>query len=229
LRNRCTAGRFVRNPRRLNRELRILRRLVMHPDVRGCGLGHWFVKHTLPRVGVRFIECLAAMGAVNPVFERAGMQRLGRCPLPRGRMELLRRLEEWSIDPFAEDFAEKIGRYPRVRRLVEKTIFDWVGRTQGAHQLRVEGRSSAVLARTFRQVIGEPPLYYLWDKLGEYPSPDARPSPPDACPSPPDADPADCRPRPRVMPDKISPSTDRHRPDRPPGSRPRTRDRDAAH
>jgi hypothetical protein len=142
---------------------------------------------------------------------------------------LLRRLEEWSIDPFAEDFAGKIGRYPRVRRLVEKTIFDWVARTQGAHQLRVEGRSSAVLARTFRQVIGEPPLYYLWDQLGEYPSPDDRPSPPDARPSPSDADPADCRPRPRVMPDQMSPSTDRHRPDRPPGSRPRTRDRDAAH
>ena len=143
-------------------------------------------------------------------------------------MELLRRLKEWSIDPFAEDFAEKIGRYPRVRRLVEKTILDWVARTQGAHQLRVEGRSSAVLARTFRQVIGEPPLYYLWDKLGEYPSPDDRPSLPDANPSPPDADPADCRPRPRVMPDKLSPSTDRHRPDRPPASRPHTRNRDTA-
>ena len=142
------------------------------------------------------------------------MQRLGRCPLPRGRMELLRRLEEWSIDPFAEDFAEKIGRFPRVRRLVEKTIFDWVGRTQGAHQLRVEGRSSAVLARTFRQVIGEPPLYYLWDKLGEYPSPDDRPSPPRQSVS------ARRRsgrlsPAPRPMPDKLSPTTDRHRPDRP--------------
>ncbi|MBN2561733.1 MAG: hypothetical protein JXQ75_12465 [Phycisphaerae bacterium] len=168
-RNRCTGGRFVRNPRRLNRELRILRRLVMHPDVRGCGLGHWFVKKTLPQVGVRFVECLAAMGAVNPVFERAGMSRVGRCPIPRGRMALLKRMEQWHIDPFAPDFARRIARYPRVRRMVEETVQDWINATQGAKKCRAEGRPPAALARTFRQIIGEPPVYYLWDERGDYP------------------------------------------------------------
>jgi GNAT superfamily N-acetyltransferase len=168
-RNRCTAGRFIRNPRRLNRELRILRRLVMHPDVRGCGLGHWFVENTLPQVGVRFVECLAAMGAVNPVFERAGMDRIGRCPLPRGRMAMLQRLRQWNIDPFADDFPRRISRFPRVRKLVEKTIQDWVTTTQGPKKYRIEGRPVAVLAQTFRQIIGEPPLYYLWDKKRVYP------------------------------------------------------------
>ncbi|MFH1418095.1 MAG: AAA family ATPase [Planctomycetota bacterium] len=169
LRNRSTAGRFTRNVRRLNRELRILRRLVMHPDVRGCGLGHWFVENTLPQVGVRFVECLAAMGAVNPVFERAGMQRIGRCPLPRGRMELLRRLRKWDIDPFSPEFSRKIARYPRLRKLIEETIKSWVDRTQGTAKYRVEGRPPITLARAFRQIIGEPPIYYLWDKRGEYP------------------------------------------------------------
>lgn len=169
LRNRCTQGRFTRNPRRLNRELRILRRLVMHPDVRGCGLGHWFVEKTLPRVGVRFVECLAAMGAVNPVFEKAGMQRIGRCPLPRGRLALLQRLRQWGIDPFADDFSRKIARTPRVRALVERTIEKWVDTTQGAHKYRVHGKPPTVLAATFRQCIGEPPLYYLWDKAGVFP------------------------------------------------------------
>lgn len=172
LRNRSTDGRFVRNVRRLNRELRILRRLVMHPDVRGCGLGHWFVANTLPRVGVRFIECLAAMGEVNPVFERAGMRRVGRCPLPRGRLALLERLERLRLDPFAGDFAAKIGRCPRVRKLVEETIYDWVRATQGAAQYRVAGRPPRELAQVFRQLIGRPPLYYLWDREGEYPRPD---------------------------------------------------------
>ena len=41
LRNRGTGGRFVRQAARLNRELRVLKRLVIHPDVRGCGLAHW--------------------------------------------------------------------------------------------------------------------------------------------------------------------------------------------
>ena len=168
-RNRSTQGRFVRNPRRLKRELRILRRLVMHPDVRGCGLGHWFVEKTLPLVGVRFVECLAAMGAVNPVFERAGMHRVGRCPLPRGRMAMLKRMQAWRIDPFSAGFPRQIARCPRVRKLVEQTIQDWVRATQGGHRCRFAGRSSAIIASTFRQIIGEPPLYYLWDKSGVYP------------------------------------------------------------
>lgn len=169
LRNQSTNGRFVRNLRRLNRELRILRRLVMHPDVRGCGLGHWFVQETLPRVGVRFIECLAAMGAVNPVFEKAGLTRVGRCPIPRGRLKLIERLRAWNIDPFSPDFHRRISRYPRVRKLVEETVSKWAESMQGGMQYRVRGRSSAELAGAFRQIIGQPPLYYLWDRKGEFP------------------------------------------------------------
>jgi ABC-type ATPase involved in cell division len=210
MRNRSTEGRFVRNTRLLNRELRILRRLVMHPDVRGCGLGHWFVANTLPRVGVRFVESLASMGAINPVFERAGMRRVGQCPLPRGRLELLQRMRRSNIDPFAPDFVLRITRCPRVRRLVEQTIEDWVGRTQSAAQYRVDGRPPTELAHVFRQIIGEPPIYYLWDRDGVYPRLDA------AAEAGPRSHP---RPPARGRMDDIrevrrsSPDCDRHRPD----------------
>ena len=170
LRNRATRGRFIRNIRRLNRDLRILRRLVMHPDVRGCGLGHWFVQQTLPRVGVRFIECLAAMGAVNPVFEMAGMTRVGRCPLPRGRIRLLERMAKHHVDPFAADFQRQIARSPRVRSLVERTILQWVSATTAGHKYRPERRDPEELARAFRQLVGSPPMYYLWDRDEEYPA-----------------------------------------------------------
>lgn len=170
-RNDSTAGRFRRNLRRLNRELRILRRLVMHPDVRGCGLGHGFVRQTLPAVGVRFIECLASMGAVNPVFEKAGLTRVGRCPLPKGRLALLARMRKWNIDPFAADFSMRIARCPRVRAMVEKTVNQWVEATQGGMNYRVHGRPAAELARAFRQLLGRPPIYYLWDRQGVYPKP----------------------------------------------------------
>jgi len=171
LRNRATHGRFIRNFPRLNRDLRILRRLVMHPDVRGCGLGHWFVKNTLPRVGVRFIECLAAMGAVNPVFEKAGMTRVGQCPLPRGRIRLLERMAKHHVDPFAVDFQRRIARSPRVRALVERTIVQWVTATTAGHKYRPDRRDPEELARAFRQLIGSPPVYYLWDRDGEFPLP----------------------------------------------------------
>lgn len=169
-RNRSTDGRFKRNLRRLNRELRLLRRLVMHPDVRGCGLGHWFVRETLPKVGVRFVECLAAMGAVNPVFEKAGMVRVGRCPLPRGRLALLERMRKWDVDPFAADFPKRLARCPRVRTMVEQTIRQWVEATQGAMKYRVAGRPATELAQAFRQLLGRPPIYYLWDRQSVYPT-----------------------------------------------------------
>lgn len=169
LRNRVTDGRFIRNCRRLNKELRILRRLIMHPDVRGCGLGHHFVRETLPRTGVRFVEALAAMGTVNPVFEKAGMQRVGQCPQPKGRMQLLERMAAWGLDPFSQDFAEAIRHRPRVRKLVEATIQDWVTSLHTPLKYTPDTRTPTQLSSAFRQLLGRPPMYYLWDREGEYP------------------------------------------------------------
>lgn len=169
MRNLATGGRFIRNIRRLNRELQILRRLVMHPDIRGCGLGHWFVRNTLPQVGVRFVECLAAMGEVNPVFERAGMTRVGPCPMPKGRLKLLERLRAWKLDPFSADFERKVSQLPRVRKLVIETVRAWAGRMHGPMREKVGGRELGQLTQSFRQIIGRPPVYYLWDREGEFP------------------------------------------------------------
>jgi ABC-type lipoprotein export system ATPase subunit len=169
-RNRATRGRFVNDPRRLNREVRILRRLVVHPDVRGCGAGHLLVRETLGRVGVRFVECLARLGTVVPVFERAGMRAVGPCPVPRGRGRLLERMCRLKLDPFGGDLAERIARQPRVRRLVERTIREWAGRTHSAAARRRPGNGGGGRAEAFRQIIGPPPMYYLWDREGEFPA-----------------------------------------------------------
>jgi len=169
VRNRSTLGRFVGRPERLNAELRILRRLVMHPDVRGCGLGHWLVRRTLPLVGVRFVECLAALGAVNPVFERAGLSRVGPSEMPRGQAALLERLHALKADPFSRDFARILSANPEARRLVEETIARWLKATQSAAPWRLQGRSAAALAGVFRQIVAAPPIYYLWDREGELP------------------------------------------------------------
>lgn len=169
LRNRATDGRFIRNVRRLNKELRILRRLVMHPDVRGCGLGHYFVRETLPQVGVRFIEALAAMGTVNPVFEKAGMHCIGQCPQPKGRLRLLERLSKWGVDPFSPVFPGQIGNRPRVRRLVEETIRDWSTSLHTPLKYKPDTRTPLQLSNAFRQLLGRPPMYYLWDRDGTYP------------------------------------------------------------
>jgi len=162
LRNRATGGRFVRNGKRLNRELRVLKRLVIHPDVRGCGLGHWLVKRTLPLVGVRFVECLAAMGAVNPVFDKAGMRRIGTIAPPPSSKTTLTKLRATGADPLAADFVSQVCRRPSVRRVVAEGVFNWYRTTTGGGEQRVARQSPRILAQTFRQLAGSQPVYFIW-------------------------------------------------------------------
>ena len=166
LRNQETGGRFKGDLKRLNREMRILRRLVVHPDLRGCGLGHRLVRRTLPLVGTPYVECLAAMGEVNPVFERAGMQRIGVCATPQERERTVAQLRELDVDPLAPDFEQQVCRRPRVRKLVAAQVFRWYQATTGGGEKRVERQSPQLLARIFRGLVGMQPAYYLWKRKG---------------------------------------------------------------
>jgi len=167
LRNSATGGRFVRNPDRLNRELRILRRLVIHPDVRGCGLGHRLVRGTLPLVGTPYVECLASMGAINPVFEKAGMRRIGQCATILAQSRALADLARLGVDPFGRDFLLHVCRRPRVRRVVARLVYEWYRATTGRGQRRVARQSPGLLAHTFRGLVGCRPVYYLWSAESE--------------------------------------------------------------
>ncbi len=162
LRNRATNKRFSRNPRRLNREMRIIRRVVVHPDVRGCGLGHRLLRDTLPRVGTKYVECLATMGEFNPVFEKAGMTRIGTCAMPPYRARVLSELAALDVDPCRRDFVMQVSRRPRVRRLVAELVYRWYQATTAGGERRVERQSPQLLAHTFRGLVGSRPVYYLW-------------------------------------------------------------------
>jgi len=162
LRNRVTRHAFSRQARRLNQELRVLKRLVIHPDIRGCGLGHWFVRRTLPLVGTRFVECLAAMGAINPIFEKAGMRRIGVCEPPAIRDASLAQLRAAGIDPLSTDFVSQVCRRPAVRRIVARCVLSWYRATSCNSEEKLSHQTPADLARTFRQLIGSEPVYYLW-------------------------------------------------------------------
>lgn len=164
LRNEATGGRYSCNAARLNAEVRILRRLVVHPDVRGCGLGRWLVAETLRRVGTAHVECLAAMGLVNPVFERAGMERVGLCGAAPSTARALERLRAMGVDPLSAEFVGEACRRPAVRRVLLRAVADWYrGSTaDGAERARRQEPSS--LARTFRQLAGSRSAYYLWSR-----------------------------------------------------------------
>jgi GNAT superfamily N-acetyltransferase len=61
----------------LNRQLMTLSRVVLHPTYRGAGIASRFIRRSCEACGYPWIETLAQMGHVNPVFERAGFQRVG--------------------------------------------------------------------------------------------------------------------------------------------------------
>ena len=150
------------DPRRVNRSFRILRRLVIHPDIRGCGLGHYFVRMTLPMVGKEYVECLAAMGEVNPVFEKAGMKRIGQYDISNKRKIALNALKDLDIDPFGRDFPMQVSRRQRIREIVAGVIHDWYAATTAGGECRVDRQTPQFLAQTFRGLIGTRPVYYLW-------------------------------------------------------------------
>jgi hypothetical protein len=147
--------------------MRVLKRLVIHPDVRGCGLGHWLVKRTLPRAGTRFVECLAAMGAVNPVFEKAGMRRIGICRAPASLGRAVAELRAAGVEPLDADFVAEACRRPSVRRLVSGAVQGWYRSTTGNGEGRVARQSPTTLARTFRQLAGSQPVYFIWSRTEE--------------------------------------------------------------
>ncbi|MBI1825152.1 MAG: hypothetical protein HY287_12275 [Planctomycetes bacterium] len=164
MRNRATDGWFVRNPRRVNQQIRILRRLVIHPDVRGCGLGQFLVRKSLPKVGVKFVECLAAMGEFNPVFERAGMTRVGQVELSERQRAAMDALKSLDVDPNAAEFASHVACSPQVRHIVARVVYEWYAATTGGGRRRVERQSTEFLAQLFRGQIGTKPVYYLWER-----------------------------------------------------------------
>lgn len=162
LRNRATDDLFLGDPSRLNQSLRILRRLVIHPDVRGCGLGQYLVRQTLPRVGTEYVECLASMGEFNPVFQRAGMKRIGQyelCPKQKKALEALRAMD---VNPNSREFPAQVCRRRRVREIVSQVVYRWYSATTAHGADRVQRQPPQLLAQTFRGLIGSRPVYYLW-------------------------------------------------------------------
>ena len=61
----------------LNANLRTISRVIVHPQFRGLGLAARMVRHVCGQCDVRYVDALAAMGDVHPLFERGGMRRLG--------------------------------------------------------------------------------------------------------------------------------------------------------
>lgn len=68
----------------LTRQMAMLSRVVLHPTYRGAGVAAAFVRKSCESCGVPWIEVLAEMGQIHPLFERAGFQRVETAPRRKG-------------------------------------------------------------------------------------------------------------------------------------------------
>lgn len=72
-RNIATNKIYVKNGKKMNRELKTISRVVILPKYRGIGLSVKIIKDTKHLVNARFIEILSVMGVNNPFAIKAGM------------------------------------------------------------------------------------------------------------------------------------------------------------
>jgi len=172
-RNRATGGRFRLGAAcrasvgaLVNRELRIISRVVITPNWRGLGLARHLVAETLPQVGTPYVEALAAMGRVHPFFERAGMTAYPRPPAPQGE-RLRAALESVGIDRMARRSAARLEAALgalglAARRLADREIARWARSYLAAknHKTNAPGRGR-VLELVARH-LDAAPVYYLW-------------------------------------------------------------------
>ena len=172
-RDRATGGRYrtagmgrmaTANP--VNRELRVISRVVIAPNWRGLGLAGRLVAETLPQVGTPYVEAMAAMGRVHPFFERGGMTAYPQPPSRQG--ERLRAcLEAVGIGRCDRRSAEALGRALDALaagpgRLARREICRWARSYLGAKNHRTNRPDRRRMLELVARHLDSTPVYYLW-------------------------------------------------------------------
>jgi len=105
------------NLQRLQREVSVISRVVVHPKYRSIGLGAKLVHDTLGRAGTACVEAVAVMARYNPFFERAGMRRIAESKPSPHVVGALERFEGLGFDVallagvcYGERVVSEVGR-----------------------------------------------------------------------------------------------------------------------
>lgn len=156
--------------RLLTQELRCISRVVVHPQWRGLGLAVRLVQYALQHPQTPFTEALAAMGKVNPFFEKAGMTAYRR-QQHAFDARLIAALE--SVQLSARDLSrlgvmqQRINTLPAPRKqwlLAE--LFRWY-RQNGGGRRGDCSREPAVHLKLAQSRLLLEPVYYLHDNRAQ--------------------------------------------------------------
>ena len=163
-RNLVFGERYVFTPgdlhkaRLINDEIVRISRVVIHPKLRGIGLGEFLVRQTLPRVDAKVVEVLAIMAKYNPFFEKAGMTLVGKMELQQDQTNILKFLGETGgklsllhnkplckayLNSLNQTQFQELGK--RLERLIQGVGGISPGRMDGLKKMMEEGNIIEVL------------------------------------------------------------------------------------
>jgi GNAT superfamily N-acetyltransferase len=176
-RDRATGGRYrlggcgrVATADLINRELRIISRVVVAPNWRGLGLASRLVAETLGKVGTPYVEALAAMGEMHPMFVRAGMTAYPQLPSKEGE-RLRAALEAAGLTRADRRSADRLAAAvdaldPPARALAEREIARWARSYLGAKNHRTNQPDRRRMLDLVSRHLDASPVYYLWRAPG---------------------------------------------------------------
>jgi GNAT superfamily N-acetyltransferase len=176
-RNRATGGRYrlggcgrVATAELINRELRIISRVVVAPNWRGLGLASRLVAETLPLAGTPYVEALAAMGEMHPMFVRAGMTAYPQPPSKEGE-RLRAALEAAGLARADRRSADRLAAAvdaldPAARALADREIARWARSYLGAKNHRTNRPDRRRMLDLVARHLDASPVYYLWRAPG---------------------------------------------------------------
>jgi len=152
---------------RLNQEVELIIRVIVHPAFRGTGLGHRLLSQTMPLRPYRYLEASSMMGAINPFNTKAGLTPC-RVAHNKPTARVLAALR--SVGMRDEDIGNarailrKLESLPEARR-------EWLQREMFEYETRyVRGRSNRKLVITPESAAKRiasnalmTPLYFIWE------------------------------------------------------------------
>jgi len=166
-RNQAFAGRYSGGDRsasvaRLNAELECISRVVVHPAFRGAGLAVAMVRHALEHAATPRVEALAAMGAVHPFFERAGMRAWTVTDAPAARFLSAAQAVGLSARQVADvESVRRLMDRPTARgRFLRRELAAYLHRTMDDRRL---ARLTDPIATACRQATRRY-VYYVFDR-----------------------------------------------------------------
>lgn len=152
----------------IERDFRVISRVVIHPNYRGLSLSTRLIRHAMAHAETAYLEAFATMGRVLPLFERAGMTRYD-VPVPDHDRRLVAALKAVRLS--VADLATPAGKLlcrpsehaPAGLALEAELQRWWRAEHPGHPDLPIPTDPTEIMTDA-RSSVAARPIYYIWKK-----------------------------------------------------------------